>query len=626
MSFLNSHREVLDRAAAGTAAKGSLLEKKKKSTQHYKEMSKFFIPNAEPLAGRCSGSLDNAENSSPQGVHSRFKQHDRNSSTVTSSLPPIELVERPFLGFGEPGPGSQSPSRSHKNSKATSGHVHRPYRRNTIDTTSYYTWSQSPIRTHASIDQIEDDDSYVKTVRKLSRKESAEINADKKQANPITQAVSNSPLITPIDVSQPQESRAIDIRLRERCDDAQPGNTTAYRPLETSHVIEIVSNASGAIDKREVPESATLMHSMEQSLQHSAMLDIAPSEALVIDQNRNTSPQETINTAPGTSFSEDPSNQPLPSILDPKKGPRKQDRPVTVHQRFSPQRQQSFIFGTSFAAMERDVAPPGLSHHPISWDVSGARNTSDSIYRQQIPTDQLRPHHRDVEVEPRLHHSRSEVSCPLNPPYGTPISLEVRSPITFDTARSPLLQIDAKLSMQCQGYSSDMHEVDFGANIPTEGLDNDIVGWSQDLNVQAQDERDHNAPDLHTPFQHYHRNHPLRQIEDYDVSACIQVPIHERTFQDYPQRNNDHQSRLQMIFEEHENDYLPSEQPLVASFTPTYLSERTTSSYTSGLRRNNPRPEDRPLSSDYIVEKYGEAPRQVDEAMLVGFWRPNKLY
>ena len=206
MSFLNSHKEDLDRVAEVTATKGSLLGKKKKSTQHDKEISRFFIPNTKPLAERCLGSLDNAENSSPQGVHSRFKQHDRYSSTATSSSPPIELVERPFLGFGEPGPGSQSPSRSNKNSKLSSGRAHRPCQRNTIDTTSCYTWSQSPIRTHVSRDQMEDDDYYVKTVAKLSRKESAEINADKKQANPIAQAVSNSPLIIPIDVSQLQES------------------------------------------------------------------------------------------------------------------------------------------------------------------------------------------------------------------------------------------------------------------------------------------------------------------------------------------------------------------------------------------------------------------------------------
>ena len=366
------------------------------------------------------------------------------------------------------------------------------------------------------------------------------------------------------------------------------------------------------------------MHPVEQPSQRPTTLDIASSESLIMDQNRNTSPQETINTILGTSFSKDPSNQPLPSSLHPEKAVRKQDQPITVHQHFSPQRQHSFIVGTSLAAMERGAAPPALSHHVISWDVSNARNTSDPIFQQQIPTDHLRPHHRDVEVEPRLHHSRSEASYLSNPPYGTPISLEVSPPITFNTARSPLLQTDAELSTQCQGYASEMHGIDFDANTSTKGLDKGILRWSQGLNDQAQDERDHNAPDLQTPFQHYHRTHPLNQMEDYDVSARTKVPSYERTFQDHSQHNNDYQSRLQKIFEDNENDDLPREQAL--GFTPTHLSERTTASYTSELRRNNTRPEDRPLTSDYIVEKHNEAPRQVDEAMLVGFWRPNKLY
>ena len=140
MTFLTSRREKSKDSSEGLSRK--LMDKKKprKSTKvadAEAEISRYFM-SAKPT------SVDVTT------VHrQQDQQPSRWSRDHESQQAPIDLPERPFLGFGSCGPNaSTSPAKSlgDRNSKSLRRGASRSFTRST----SYLTWSQSRAPSHAS--------------------------------------------------------------------------------------------------------------------------------------------------------------------------------------------------------------------------------------------------------------------------------------------------------------------------------------------------------------------------------------------------------------------------------------------------------------------------------------------
>ena len=648
MSFLNSHNEVLDRAGGGLNAKISLKKgKKKKSAQHDKEILRFFTYNTEPSTGIYRESPDNGGILSPQRAQSQLKQHGRHLSAVTPSLPPDEVIGRPFLGFGDPGLGSQSPSKSHKNPDVTSSHIRRQSRPGTmVDTTTYYTWSQSPARTSVSTCRVIEG---IKTTRKLSNQELAKTYPDKAQANPAANVCSS---VAPMNQFQPPNVRRLDISLREICrgddmihpicpndskldernvqNDTTIENTTPYRGQGTSDGKKLAYNVDSTYDKGEAPIHAPLVDSMEELLHKSATLDSsALKETSAINQVSNTDSEgiDSLAASANNLLKQDNTNltqkslrkQQSTSAPSPTYGPIAHDPRIAVHHHFSPESRKSYSVGRSFAAMK---AP---SYSRISQTFpSNQWNLPDSIYQQQIPMTQISRNHLNIDAKSKLHKSRSEVSRPSNRPYGTPISLKTRTPIIDGRSRSPSSQIDID--------SSRLHEENpQDAEILIEEVpDESVTGWNPDVNFHAQDGLGYSALDIRGPYQYHQRAHSLDEMQQVadkgTVFSYTQVPTHQLSFQDYSPSSHRYESRPQTIYQDHGAKNMLNEESLYESFTTTHLSNCATSSYISGFLQSTPKLGNRPLTSNYTPVKQKESQEQVDEGMLAGFWRPNKLY
>ena len=668
LSFLNSRRELLDRAARDLKAKESSEKKDKKKQQqqqqlvvgHDNDISKFFISNTEPVNGICvdSGS------SPPRRTPAAIKRHNRQSSAITPSLLPVHLAQRPFVGFGELGPGSQSPSQPRKSPHVVSRHVGRQTRPDTVvDTTSNYTWSQSPTKTNKPISRAAEDRAYAKTTRKLSNKGPAEAHLDKVQApsSALLRLADVSSFNASIDTIQPRKVRTAGIILGKACGEdniGQPScadsrtfnerntdnsasiyNTLPCHTKSTSNSAEIAYNVDVATNEGKVPNNVTLVDSIEESVHRSVTSELVPEEILVEDQVLVTDPQKVDTVVNGNSNllplkttdlqsgSGESLKQPSISAQSPKNDSREEDPSMTVHQHCSPKLRTSDFVGTSLTATNRDIISLNSSYNRRSRRSSSrVWDTPDPLYQQQIPTLHIQQNYPKIEDKHQFDRSQSEISCPSIRPYGTPISLEIRTPEIYSSNRHSSLQVDTDIPRQYEGDNMDRQDAHFGTELPIdEVLDENSTGWT---NIETQRELDYNTLDVRDSSQYHQRVHTwdgFWQMENRGaVFAYRQYPADERTFQDYPTQSSDDNFAPQIRIEEHRFIGVPEEETLNGGFAPTHLG--TSSNPTCRLLRKSPRSGERPLTSGYIQERQTEILGQVDENILAGFWRPNKLY
>jgi len=139
MTFLNS-RSKQPKATERQAAERPKRQKKDKTENTEAAISRYFTskcPRVNPDPG-TGGRADLA------GVDLPPKNSYNVRRLPSSSLPPIELPDRPFLGFGSSGASLTSPIKPGKHCGTRHGRS-RPSLENksTADSTSYYTWSRS---------------------------------------------------------------------------------------------------------------------------------------------------------------------------------------------------------------------------------------------------------------------------------------------------------------------------------------------------------------------------------------------------------------------------------------------------------------------------------------------------
>ncbi|KAL9025884.1 MAG: hypothetical protein Q9196_005372 [Gyalolechia fulgens] len=138
MNFLNRRKTETEGSLRSQGEKSR--RRKEKAADAEVEISRFFASSKDQsrAAGfsRGHGASDKAINETVERTHER----------QVSSLPPVDLPEKPFLGFGSCGPGHISPVLSFSNA----GSQRSPSRRLLSDrSTTYYTWSQTDLSKHS---------------------------------------------------------------------------------------------------------------------------------------------------------------------------------------------------------------------------------------------------------------------------------------------------------------------------------------------------------------------------------------------------------------------------------------------------------------------------------------------
>ncbi|KAL9120882.1 MAG: hypothetical protein Q9187_002561 [Circinaria calcarea] len=120
--------------------------RKSKASNLNDEISRFFASTREPLVERSHNISSHAKELPPLAeTGSTCRQDVRHLSVARSSLPPIKLPGRPFLGFGEPGPRPSSPLRDLREDISVSDLcTRRQPQSGPSRSATYYTWSQSP--------------------------------------------------------------------------------------------------------------------------------------------------------------------------------------------------------------------------------------------------------------------------------------------------------------------------------------------------------------------------------------------------------------------------------------------------------------------------------------------------
>ena len=147
LAFLNSHKQgpqVPNEGSADTRKR----RKKSKAVDTEAEMSRYF---RSKVPGPCKKSVD-AEVSKKQGpvlAHSAYQDQGRSGNcqmSPKSSPPPVDLPDRPYLGFGSSGACLSPVKLTHDlddlpslPEKMRSGDPSNP------NSSGYYTWSQSSV-------------------------------------------------------------------------------------------------------------------------------------------------------------------------------------------------------------------------------------------------------------------------------------------------------------------------------------------------------------------------------------------------------------------------------------------------------------------------------------------------
>lgn len=149
LTFLNPHRENSDDLAKSSANKSR--HKKDKAADSGANLSRYFtlaksanrnerLPDARPTVGLNELS---SEREPPRNDERRPKSKGRDPS-----LPLLELLEKPFLGFGSSGIYVTSPARTSRNFGST---IDPPRgKASSIGSTSYVSWSVSGAPSHHS--------------------------------------------------------------------------------------------------------------------------------------------------------------------------------------------------------------------------------------------------------------------------------------------------------------------------------------------------------------------------------------------------------------------------------------------------------------------------------------------
>ncbi|KAL8689919.1 MAG: hypothetical protein Q9224_004529 [Gallowayella concinna] len=135
VKFLNHHRGNQEDDPRSNAR--SKRRKEDKAADAEATFSRFFATPRDSTR-EADNTLKHKEAKGKMHAVEKTKSHER------SSLPPIELPEKPFLGFGSCGPGHVSPVVLRTNTISDDYKRRSPMRKSLSDrSTTYFTWSHS---------------------------------------------------------------------------------------------------------------------------------------------------------------------------------------------------------------------------------------------------------------------------------------------------------------------------------------------------------------------------------------------------------------------------------------------------------------------------------------------------
>ena len=150
LRFLNTSKAQLE-----TGPMPEKKKSKKKDVDHNEKLSRFFASTGAPPERKAPNKAKKEMNIRLDHVSSKeYKAHEIQSSTRTSPATPVDLPNRPFLGFGEPGPRPSSlldPNEIHTIAVPS---AQISMNASTARSTSYFTWSQSPVIEREFINRI----------------------------------------------------------------------------------------------------------------------------------------------------------------------------------------------------------------------------------------------------------------------------------------------------------------------------------------------------------------------------------------------------------------------------------------------------------------------------------------
>ncbi|KAL8698482.1 MAG: hypothetical protein Q9201_006548 [Fulgogasparrea decipioides] len=138
INFLSHRKE--DREGKLDTVEKNTRRKKDKAADTEAEISRFFASSKDQEQNTGDAAKRRGSDSGKKRQVERMDEQQR------SSLPPVDLPERPFLGFGTCGPGHNSPMAPASASVSHGdGHVSLRRRSPPSRSTSYYTWSRSSL-------------------------------------------------------------------------------------------------------------------------------------------------------------------------------------------------------------------------------------------------------------------------------------------------------------------------------------------------------------------------------------------------------------------------------------------------------------------------------------------------
>lgn len=138
MNFLNRRKAEAEENLRPQRKKSR--GRKEKAADAEAEISRFFA-SSKDQSRTAEGSRRHRASKRPMN-----EMAERTQEQQRSSLPPIDLPKKPFLGFGSCGPGHVSPVLSVSNAESRRSPSRRPsFNRST----TYYTWSQTRLSEHS---------------------------------------------------------------------------------------------------------------------------------------------------------------------------------------------------------------------------------------------------------------------------------------------------------------------------------------------------------------------------------------------------------------------------------------------------------------------------------------------
>ena len=128
---------------------------KKKDIDHNEELSRFFASTSAPSRREVQDKSRERVGTRPDYAH-RKKSEYRKIESNSESLPTahVDLPNRPFLGFGEPGPRPPSLLDPNESLPSVVSSAKKPTSASIAHSTSYFTWSQSPVTEAGFINRI----------------------------------------------------------------------------------------------------------------------------------------------------------------------------------------------------------------------------------------------------------------------------------------------------------------------------------------------------------------------------------------------------------------------------------------------------------------------------------------